>query len=92
MLVSGFKGLAYGGISSFLHNRRHKALHKALKAMDRQALKHHNKLVNLEDSMVMYGIYNAEMLEKLIDTVHLVHNVTTPNEELFAGLLHTVHV
>ena len=30
-LVSGFIGLAYEGISSFLHNRRHKALHKAVK-------------------------------------------------------------
>ena len=33
-LVSGFIGLAYEGISSFLHNRRHKALHKVVKAMD----------------------------------------------------------
>ena len=29
-LVSGFIGLAYEGISSFLHNRRHKALHKVV--------------------------------------------------------------
>ena len=27
-IISGFIGLAYEGISSFLHNRRHKALHK----------------------------------------------------------------
>ena len=33
-LASGITGLAYEGISSFLHNRRHKALHKAVKAMD----------------------------------------------------------
>ena len=26
-------GLAFEGISSFLHNKRHKALHKAVKAM-----------------------------------------------------------
>ena len=31
-LVSSFIGLAYEGISSLLHNRRHKALHKAVKA------------------------------------------------------------
>ena len=30
VLVSGFIGLAYEGISSFLHNRKHKALHKAV--------------------------------------------------------------
>ena len=33
-LVLGFIGLAYEGISSFLHNRRHKALQKAVTAMD----------------------------------------------------------
>ena len=33
-LISSLVGLAYEGISSFLHNRRHKALHKAVKAMD----------------------------------------------------------
>ena len=32
-LVSGSIGLAYEGISSFLHNRRWKGLHKAVKAM-----------------------------------------------------------
>ena len=30
-LITGFIGLTYEGISSFLHNRRHKALHKAVK-------------------------------------------------------------
>ena len=35
--------------------------------------------------MVMYSIYNAETLEKLINTVHCIHNFTSPNERLFAG-------
>ena len=32
-IISGFIGLAFEGISSFLHHKRHKALHKAVKAM-----------------------------------------------------------
>ena len=32
-IISGFIGLAFEGISSFLHNKRHKALHKAVKVM-----------------------------------------------------------
>ena len=28
--------------------------------------------MHLEDSIVMYGIYNAETLEKLIDTVQML--------------------
>ena len=59
-LVSGFIGLACEGISTFLHNRRHKALHKAVKALDNKTTIQHNKLMQVEYSMVMYGIYNAE--------------------------------
>ena len=33
----------------------------------------------------MYGIYNAETLEKLIKTVHRIHNTTSSHERLFAG-------
>ena len=35
--------------------------------------------------MLMYGIYNAETLEKLINTVQEIHNVTSSHEKLFAG-------
>ena len=33
----------------------------------------------------MYGIYNTETLEQLINTVHGIHNTTSSNEKLFAG-------
>ena len=35
--------------------------------------------------MVMYGIYNSDTFEDLIDTVHKLHNRTTWNEKLFSG-------
>ena len=35
--------------------------------------------------MLMYGGYNAETLEKLINTVHNIHNTTSSHEKLFAG-------
>ena len=35
--------------------------------------------------MVMYGVYNSDTLEDLIDTVHKLHNRTMWNEKLFAG-------
>ena len=37
-IVSSFIGLAYKGISSFLHHKQNKALHKAVKAMDSRKL------------------------------------------------------
>ena len=40
-----------------------------------------NKLIQLENSMLMYGVYNAETLEKkLIDTLHQIHNTTSSHE------------
>ena len=43
-----------------------------------------NKLMKLDNSILMYGIYNAEMPEKLIKTLHGTHN-TFSHERLFAG-------
>ena len=53
--------------------------------MDNKANIQCNKLVQLENSMLMYGVYNAETLEKLITTVHNIHNTTSSHEKLFAG-------
>ena len=44
-----------------------------------------NKLMKLDDTMLMYGIYNAETLEKLMKAVHEIHNNTPSHEKLFAG-------
>ena len=41
--------------------------------------------------MVMYGIYNAEILENLINTIHNMHNSTTEIERLFAGQLNATY-
>ena len=53
--------------------------------MSNEASIQHNKLMKLDDTMLMYGIYNMETLEKLINTVHEIHNVTSSHEKLFAG-------
>ena len=44
-----------------------------------------NKLMQLENLMLMYGVYNAETLEKLINTVHHIQNTTSSYKRLFAG-------
>ena len=52
--------------------------------MDNKATIQCNKCMQLENSMLMYGIYNVETLEKLINTVHNIHNTTSSHERLFA--------
>ena len=84
-LASGFTGLAYEGISSFLQGKHDNALKKAVLAMDNEVNIQHNKLLKLDNNMLMYGIYNTETLEKLVNTVHEIHNVTSSHEKLFAG-------
>ena len=81
-IITGFIGLVYEGISSFLHYKRQKALHKAVHTMQNKVDIQCNKIFHLEDSLVMYGICN---FEALIDTVHRLHNKSTWNEKLFAG-------
>ena len=76
-LVSSFIGLVYEGISSFLHHRQNRALHKAVNAMDNKANIQCNELMQLENSMLMYSIYNVETSGKLITTVHNIHNTTS---------------
>ena len=86
-LVSGFIGLAYEGISSFLQRKCEDALQKAMITMNNEVNFQHNKLLKLDNTMLMYGIYNAETLEKLINTVQEIHNVTSSHahERSFTG-------
>ena len=83
-LVSSFIGLTYEGISSFLHHKGNKALHKAIRSIGSKTTIQCNKIMQLENSMLMYSIYNAETLEKLISTIHHIHNTTSLHERLFA--------
>ena len=81
-------GLSYEGILSFLHQKRHKALHKAVAVMKKKTDIQCNQIHHLEDTMIMYGVYNSNTLKDLIDTVHRMQNFTTWNEKTFAGKLH----
>ena len=44
-----------------------------------------NKLMHLENSLIMYGVYNAETLSKLIKTAQVMHSSQIHVEQLFAG-------
>ena len=46
-----------------------------------------NQIHHLEDTMIMYGVYNSDMLTALIRTVQIMQNRTTWNEKTFAGKL-----
>ena len=44
-----------------------------------------NKLMHLENSLIMYGVYNTETLSKLVKTAQVLHSRQTLVEQLFTG-------
>ena len=50
-----------------------------------------NKLIHLENTFVMYEIYNTETPERLIKTVHALYGRQTMYENLFAGRTSTAY-
>ena len=56
--------------------------------MNKKTNVQHNRIHHLEDTMIMYGVYNLDNLTDLIDTVHRMQNFTTWNEKTFSGKLH----
>ena len=44
-----------------------------------------NKIYHLEDTMIMYGAYNSDILKDLTDTVQRMHNISTWKEKTFSG-------
>ena len=87
-VASSVIGLDYKGISSFLHHKRHKALHKAVAMMSKKTNVQCNQIHHLEATMIMYGVYNSDTLKDLIGMVHRMQNFTTWHEKTFAGKVH----
>ena len=44
-----------------------------------------NKLMHLENFLIMYGVYNAETLSKLVKTVQVLYSCQMFVEQLFTG-------
>ena len=84
-IASKVIGLAFEGISSFLHHKGHKALQKVVNVINSKAEIDHNRDYHLEDTMIVYGKYNSDTLMDLINTVHQMHNVTTWKEKIFVS-------
>ena len=61
-IITGFIGLAFECISSFLHHKRHKGLHKVVKAMSVSMDVQRNMLIHLKNTLIRYRIYNTKTL------------------------------
>ena len=79
-------GLAYEGISSFLHQKDIKPWTVIEKKTDLQK----NQIHHLEDTMIMYGVYNSDTLTTIVIIVQNMQNRTTLNEKTFAKKIESV--
>ena len=50
-----------------------------------------NKLMHLENTLIMFRIYNAGTLENLVKTVHALHSRQTLYEGLYKGQTSTAY-
>ena len=82
-IASKVIGLAFEGISSFLHHKRNKTLQKAVNIINSKTEIDHNRVYHLENTMIMYGKYNSDTLMELVKTVHQMQNVTTWKQKIF---------
>ena len=73
MLVSSFIGLAYEGVSSFLHHKQNKVLHKAVRTMNSKTTIQHNKLMQLEKINNMVWHWKSSLTLCIIYTTQHLH-------------------
>ena len=76
-------------ISSFLQHKQENALQQAMHMMNKRVNIERNRVLHLEDSMIVYGIYNVDTLGKLIWMVHQMNNRSVWFERLYAGHVNT---
>ena len=53
--------------------------------MNKRASIEQNRVFHLKDSLIMYGLYNVDTLEKLIQMVHKMNTRLFGFERLYAG-------
>ena len=66
-------------------------MHKAVTVMEKKTDLQQNQIYHLEDTMIMYGVYNSDTLTALINTVHKMQNTTTWKERTFVGKLNQMY-
>ena len=87
LLVSAATGLitlVVESLGSYLRNKQEKRINDAVVAMREDNTAVRNVLPQYSNDFLMYGRYNVETLEKVIQTVNSLHARQTQLEEVFA--------
>ena len=71
--VTGLITLAVESIGSYLRKRQEQWIQNAVTAMHEDSTVVQNRLQQYENDFLMYGKYNIETLEKVINTMNSLH-------------------
>ena len=82
--VTGLITLAVESIGSYLQKRQEQQIQNAVTAMREDSTVVQNRLQQYENDFLMYGKYNIENLEKVINMVNSLHQRQTQLEQIFA--------
>ena len=81
--VTGLITLAVESLGSYLRNKQEKQINDVVLAMGEDNTAVQNTLQQYSNDFLMYGHYNVETLEKVIQTVNSLHHRQTQLEEVF---------
>ena len=82
--VTGLITLTVESLGSYFRNKQEKWINNAVLAMREDNTVVQNTLQQYSNDFLMYGRYNVETLEKVIQTVNSLHHRQTQLEEVFA--------
>ena len=88
--LAGLATIAVESIGAFLQKKRNKALEKGLTAIKTDQDLAWNSIKQLEDDFLLYGKYNLDSLEKIINTINHLGDRVHQMESLLMGKDHSV--
>ena len=83
--IPGLITLAVESVSSWIKGKQQRRIDEAVTAMRRETQAEKNKLSQYSNDFMMYGKYNVETLQNVIDTVNGMHRRQTELEKQASG-------
>ena len=85
LAIPGLITLAVKSVSSWIKDKQQKRVDEAVSAMRAESQVDRNKLRQYSNDFLMYGKYNVDMLQNVIDTVNGMHRRQTELEKQASG-------
>ena len=89
-VLPGLITLAVESLTSWIKGKQQNRIHQAVDKMRKTESDVKNTLTQYQEDFLMYGKYNVESLNKVIDTLNLLHDKQTELEKLVTKMFSEV--